>query len=94
MLPALALAPMAVLPQFQRHGVGSELSRRGIDLCREQGHKIVIVLGHPGFYPRFGFSAELARPLLSPFSGKPWMALELVKGSLKDVAGSETAGCP
>lgn len=86
-ISALALAPMAVLPEFQRQGIGSELVRQGLDLCRVQGHKIVVVLGHHEYYPRFGFSAELARPLLSPFSGVVWMALELVKGSLRDVAG-------
>lgn len=56
-IPALALAPMAVIPEFQRQGIGSELIRRGIDLCRAQGHQIVIVLGHPEFYARFGFSS-------------------------------------
>lgn len=86
-VPALALAPMAVLPEFQRQGIGSELVRRGLDVCREQGHRIVIVLGHPDFYPRFGFSSDLAQPLLSPFSGEAWMALELVPGALEGVAG-------
>lgn len=86
-IPALALAPMAVLPEFQRQGIGSELIRRGLDVCREQRHQIVIVLGHPDFYPRFGFSAGLARTLVSPFSGEAWMALQLVPGSLQDVAG-------
>jgi putative acetyltransferase len=86
-VPALALAPMAVLPAFQRRGIGSELVRRGLDLCREQGHRIVIVLGHPQFYPRFGFSAELARPLQSPFSGEAWMAIELAPGALAGVSG-------
>lgn len=84
---ALALAPMAVLPAFQRQGIGSELVRRGLEMCREQGHRIVIVLGHPQFYPRFGFSAELARPLVSPFSGDAWMAAELVPGALAGVEG-------
>ena len=86
-IPALARAPMSVIPEFQRQGIGSALIRRSIDPCHAQGHQIVIVLGHPEFYPRFGFSSELARPLLSRFSGEPWMALELLKGSLEDVAG-------
>lgn len=85
--PALALAPMAILPEFQRQGIGSELVRCGLDLCRGLGHQIVIVLGHPEFYSRFEFSSELARPLMAPFSGEPWMALELVKGSLHGIAG-------
>lgn len=86
--PALALAPMAVLPEYQRQGIGSQLIRRGLDTCREHGHRIVIVLGHPIFYRRFGFSSELARQLDSPFSGKAsFMAMELVEGALSGVSG-------
>jgi putative acetyltransferase len=86
--PALALAPMAVLPEYQRQGIGSELIRRGLETCREQRHRIVIVLGHPDFYRRFGFASELARRLNSPFSGKEsFMAMELVAGALNGVSG-------
>jgi putative acetyltransferase len=46
-----------------------------------------VVLGHPGYYPRFGLSAGLARPLRSPFSGEAWLAAELVPGALAGVAG-------
>jgi putative acetyltransferase len=84
---ALSLAPMAVLPEFQRRGIGSQLIERGLAMCRELGHRIVVVLGHEEYYPRFGFSCELARPLASPFSGKSWMALELVPGALAGVVG-------
>lgn len=85
---ALALAPMAVLPGFQRQGIGSTLVRRGLEECRRQGHRIVVVLGHPDFYPRFGFSPKLAARLDSPFSGREaFMALELVPGALDGVAG-------
>jgi putative acetyltransferase len=87
LLPALALAPMAVMPEHQRRGIGSELVRRGLELCREQGYRIVIVVGHPEFYPRFGFSAELATPLVSPFTGEAWMAAELTPGALAGVTG-------
>ena len=87
-VPALALARMAVLPELQRQGIGSALVRRGLDECRQQGHKIVVVVGHPNFYPRFGFSSELASALASPFGGRDsWMALELVPGALDGVAG-------
>jgi putative acetyltransferase len=85
---ALALAPMAVLPDFQRMGIGSALVRRGLEICIEQGHRIVVVLGHPAFYPRFGFTAKLAECLESPFGGGPsFMAAELVPGALKGVQG-------
>ncbi len=87
-VPALALAPMAVLPEFQRQGVGSALVRRGLEECQRQGHRIVVVLGHPAFYPRFGFSPKLAASLDSPFSGREsFMALELVPGALEGLAG-------
>lgn len=85
---ALSLAPMAVLPSHQRQGIGSRLVAAGLDACREHGHRIVVVLGHPEFYPRFGFSAELARRLESPFGGgEAWMALELVPCALEGVEG-------
>jgi putative acetyltransferase len=85
---AVSLAPMAVLPSHQRQGIGSKLVQAGLEACRKQGHKIVLVLGHPDFYPRFGFSAELARPLKYPFGdGAAWMALELEKGALEGIEG-------
>jgi putative acetyltransferase len=87
MVPALSLAPLAVVPAHQRRGIGSALVRHGLDACAEQGHTIVIVLGHPWFYPRFGFSAALAGPLRSPFSGDAFMAAELVPGALAGVVG-------
>ncbi|MDC0308041.1 MAG: N-acetyltransferase [Planctomycetaceae bacterium] len=54
-LKILGLAPMAVLPDFQRQGIGSELVTAGLNICREQGWDAVVVLGYPEFYPRFGF---------------------------------------
>ena len=79
---AVALAPMSVLPQWQRRGIGSALVRSGLDRCREAGCEAVVVLGHPAYYPRFGFSARLAESLQAPFSGHAFMALELVPGAL------------
>lgn len=86
-VPAVALAPMAVLTATQRRGVGGLLVRRGLELLREQGERIVIVLGHPDYYPRFGFSVELARGLMSPFPVDAYMALELEAGALAGVYG-------
>jgi putative acetyltransferase len=73
-VPALALALMAVLPAFQKQGIGSAQVRKGLEECRQQGHKILVVVGHPNFYPRFGFSPALAGHLKSPFSGKDELA--------------------
>src|SRR5262249_37103463 len=77
---ALALAPVAVAPDRQRQGVGGALIREGLALARHQGWRAVIVLGHPEYYPRFGFSAALARKLHAPFSGDAFMAFELAPG--------------
>jgi putative acetyltransferase len=84
---ALALAPMAVVPSHQRRGIGSALVREGLRACRDSGNRIVIVLGHPEFYPRFGFSAMMASRLRAPFSGPAFMAIELVLGALEGVEG-------
>lgn len=84
---ALALAPMAVLPDRQRRGIGARLVQDGLRACAEGGHRIVVVLGHPAYYPRFGFSARSAEKLQAPFSGAYFMALELVPGALEGVAG-------
>jgi putative acetyltransferase len=77
-----ALAPLAVAPDRQRTGVGVALTRAGIDRCRELGVPAIVVLGHADYYPRFGFSPALARPLEAPFSGPSFMAIELVPGAL------------
>ena len=53
---ALGLAPLAVLPEFQNQGLGSTLVRAGLEKCHQIEHDIVVVLGHPKFYPRFGFT--------------------------------------
>jgi putative acetyltransferase len=88
-VPALALAPMAVLPDFQKQGIGSALVRRGLEVCRKKEHRIVVVLGHADFYPRFGFSAKLAERLQSPYGrGPSHMAAELVPGALDGVVGT------
>jgi putative acetyltransferase len=86
-IPAAALAPLAVLPGWQRQGIGERLVRSGLDLLREQREKIVIVLGHPEYYPRFGFSCDKARALDSPFPPHAFMAMELAAGALEGVRG-------
>jgi putative acetyltransferase len=88
-LVGISLAPMAVHPSHQNRGIGSALVQHGIEKVRALGYPFIIVLGHPWFYPRFGFSAELARTLECPFGecGEAWMALELVPGALQGVKG-------
>lgn len=55
-IPALALAPLAVGPEFQRGGVGGALVRAGLEACRAAGHRLIVVVGHPEYYSRFGFA--------------------------------------
>lgn len=78
---------MSVPPGQQRRGIGSALAREVLRRAQQQGWQAVIVLGHPKYYPRFGFSAALAWPLASPFSGDAFMALELKPGALQGGAG-------
>lgn len=89
-LEALALAPVAVRPAYQRRGIGGALIRAGIDRMRAADFEAVIVLGHPDYYPRFGFSAALAEELAAPFSGPAFMVLELVPGVLVGKTGRVT----
>ena len=88
-VPALALAPMAVRPAFQRQSIGSALVRAGLEACRRSGHRIVVVLGHAQYYPRFGFTPAGESGVRAPFEvpDEAFMVLSLVDGGLDDVAG-------
>ena len=80
---ALALAPVAVRPEFQRRRLGRALILAGLRRVRELGHRIVLVLGEPEYYGRFGFTVELARGVRSPWSGPHYMGLEFEPGALE-----------
>lgn len=67
----VGLAPMAVLPDRQRQGIGSQLVRRGLDILRDRGCPFVVVVGHPDYYPRFGFERASTHGLLSQWEGVP-----------------------
>ncbi len=81
-IPSLALAPVSVLPDWQRQGIGSALVEAGLACCRHTDTEIVVVLGHPTYYPRFGFTAALGAQLVAPWSGPAFMALDIVPGVL------------
>lgn len=87
---SLALAPMAVLPGFQRKGIGGQLIKSGLDEARERKHKSVIVLGHEHYYPKFGFVPAEKWNIKAPFDvpANVFMALELVTDGLKGVSGT------
>ncbi len=87
-IEAVSLAPMAVRARFQNQGIGTKLVNAGLEACRQRGQKVVVVLGEPDLYMRFGFSSELALQLESVFDGDDaWMAMELVPGSLNGIVG-------
>jgi putative acetyltransferase len=83
------LAPMAVRPEHQRSGVGSQLIRSGLEECRRSGYSAVVVLGHPEYYPKFGFVPAHTFGLTCEFPSPPdaFMAIELESDALKSVSG-------
>lgn len=87
--PALALAPLTVTPSRQRQGIGSQLVQAGLSKCRELGHSIVVVLGHPEYYTKFGFQTASKFGVQAPFSvpDEAFMMLELKAGALKNARG-------
>jgi len=66
-LQVLGLAPLAIRPQFQRQGIGSALIKAGLEIAEANKEAIVIVLGHPQFYTRFGFKTSVVYGIESPF---------------------------
>lgn len=85
----LGLAPMAVKPAFQNQGIGSALVKEGLKACKAAGFSHVFVLGHPNFYPRFGFIPSNHYEIEPPFPvrSEVFMAIELEKGSLDGIHG-------
>ena len=86
---AVALAPLAVLPAFQRLGVGSALVSAGLERCRGNGYTRVLVVGNPAYYGRFGF-VPAARYGVRPSIDTPsesFLALELQPGAFAAAAG-------
>jgi putative acetyltransferase len=85
----LGLGPVAVVPERQGLGLGSLLVRRGLAECRRYGHGVVVVLGHPGFYSRFGFVPASTRGLRSEYNAPDdaFLVVELVPGALGELRG-------
>lgn len=89
-LPIMGLAPMAVVSQRQRQGIGSDLVRAGIEGCRAAGCVAVVVLGHAEYYPRFGFTPASRFGLVSEYDVPEdvFMAMELTPGALRGNGGT------
>jgi putative acetyltransferase len=85
----LCLAPMAVFPAYQRKGIGGLLIREGLRRAKEIGYAAVTVIGHPSYYPRFGFeiSSRWGICVAFPVPEEALMALELKEGALKEAGG-------
>lgn len=85
---ALGLAPVAVLPGYQRQGIGAALIHEGIELARVQGWDAIFVLGEPEYYQRFGFLAETAANFDNRYAGPYLMALALGEHGLPSTSGN------
>ena len=88
-MASLALAPLSISPEFQKMGVGGRLIQEGLGKARELGYTSVMVLGHPGYYAKFGFLPARRWRISAPFevSEDAFMAIELEKDALAGAAG-------
>ena len=88
-LRIMGLAPMAVLSKYQNKGIGSKLVQAGLERCRSLGYDAVVVLGHPNYYPNFGFVPSVKYGIKSEYEvpDEVFMILELIPGSLKNHGG-------
>ncbi|MBC8867786.1 MAG: N-acetyltransferase [Planctomycetes bacterium] len=87
------LAPLAVVPEHQRQGTGTQLVQAGLSALEESGSELVFVLGHPEYYPRFGFLPAGQRGFSAPYpiekkNASAWMVLELRPGVIESNRGA------
>jgi len=84
----VGLAPLAVLPEFQKKGIGSSLILHGLEVCRQEAYDVVVVLGHTKYYPRFGFERAKDYGLDNEYNEEDaFMVLELKSGVLQKLKG-------
>lgn len=85
----ITLAPVAVLPEYQNKNIGSRLIRAGVEECKAMGYEIMFLVGHPNYYPRFGFERARAKGLECEYEApdEAWMVLELKPGALAGKRG-------
>ena len=86
-IKACVLAPLAVCSLFQKQGIGAALVRHSLKRLTETGHDLVVVLGEPHYYGRFGFTPRLAERLKTPYDG-PYLQALALSDQGKDAHGS------
>jgi putative acetyltransferase len=88
----LTLAPVAILPAYQNRGIGSMLVKAGLEECRKLGYEIVFLVGHPEYYPRFGFVPVKAKGFECEYEvpDEAWMVIELREDALEGRQGKVT----
>ncbi len=91
-ISASILAPLAVQPEYQNQGIGGRLVREGLKQLKTAGVELVFVLGHPGYYPKHGFSPAGIKKFEAPYPISPensdaWMVQELQPGVIGHVCG-------
>lgn len=86
---SLALAPVSVHQDFQNRGIGTQLCRAGIETAKQLGYKSMVVMGHPGYYPRFGFkpASGWRIGMTADCNDDCLFAMELAEGGLAGVNG-------
>lgn len=84
------LGPVAVLPAFQKQGVGKALIWQSLEQCKTQGTSAIVVLGHPTYYPQFGFEPanKYGLSFRGEYDGEAFMVQELVQGTLASLSGA------
>jgi len=87
-LPVVALAPMCVSSVHQKKGVGGALIQQGIRILKQRGEAAVFVVGHKRYYPKFGFSAQMAGQFQCEYAGESFLALELQPGWMEGKTGT------
>ncbi len=89
-IPSLALAPMAVKPEYQNQKIGSQLVKEALNRSKSLGFESVVVLGHKEFYPRFGFIPASKKSIRPPFDvpDEVFMVLELKENALQGIQGT------
>jgi len=89
-LKLAGLAPMAVSPKFQNSGIGSSLIKAGIQQCINDGYDAIIVLGHPDYYPKFGFVPSVKYGIKTEYDvpENVFMVLEIKENVLKGKQGT------